>query len=57
MEISMFLCMHLYLATGMAVMSSVCEAEMCGTVHANSHLGNRQQGRSVLTETHLWALH
>ncbi len=40
------------LATGVAVVSSQCEAEVRGTVHAHHHMRNWHQNRSSLTQGH-----
>lgn len=45
-----------YLATGMAVMPSVSEAEMDGAVHTHCYLGNGDQRWCILPETHAWLL-
>lgn len=40
------------LATGIAVVSSQCEAEVRGTVHAHHHMRNWHQYRSSFTQGH-----
>lgn len=55
-EACVYFCEYYYLATGMTVMPSVSEAEMDRAVHTHCYLGNGNQRRCILPETHHWLL-